>query len=140
MLPYIGASDLIPGSAHWTECTSFCFSSFFLSKRQFSGLKGTVQNAGPILYVFVQCLMFVQSPHCPFSQPLPFGACFGIFGQTPATSLSEVFDPGQIWPSVIFSSVQCIPWDCNALYFIECHLPCLSHCVYLFSTDTYLPY
>lgn len=27
----------------------------------------------------------------------------------------------------VFSSVKCIPWDCNVLDFIECHLPCLSH-------------
>lgn len=27
----------------------------------------------------------------------------------------------------VFSSVKCIPWDCNVLVFIECHLHCLSH-------------
>jgi len=51
MLPHIGASDVNPGSAHWTECTSFHSFSSFVTKKQFSGLKENVQNEVSILYV-----------------------------------------------------------------------------------------
>lgn len=136
MLPYIGASDVIPGSAHWTECTSVHSSSSFVAKKQFSGLKENVQNEVSVLCVCVSPVLPIcvvpghrgplHSILCLFLSGLVL-ASFTDSCQLFVRSLLSLIQARCGW-SVVFIAVKFIPRDCSFLYVIECHLPfCLCH-------------
>lgn len=128
MLPYIGASDVIPRSVHWTKCTSFHSSCSFVSKNQFSELKENVQSK--VFVLFVRFLLFlicveVSSPGSFYSifRLFLFVLVLVFFARLLSTICQKSLIPVRCGLSVIFILVKCIPRDCNFLYFTECCFP-----------------
>lgn len=119
MLPYIGASDVIPGSAHWTEHFSFHSSSSFVSKKQFSRFKENIQSEVSGLYVYQFTISYLCGDLVTCVHTLPFlVSSFWCLFQCLLPDSCQFF-LRSLFSFIIFISVKSVPRDSSFLYYTK---------------------